>query len=201
GHTLEVPDVRDRGGELDVAHPLTANLRARHLDAAAFTDDALEAHALVLAAVALPVPGGTEDLLAEEAVTLRLERAVVDRLGLLDLAERPVADVVGGRETDLELIEEVHIEHGVFYPFRNSVWGPAQSSSTDDGSRRDRSIPSSSAARKNSSSESFISTAVPSAESTSTLRHSDCISLTRTLNDSGIPGSGTFSPFTMASYT
>ena len=34
----------------------------------------------------------------------------------------------------------------------------------------------------------------------STSRHSDCISLTRTLNDSGMPGSGMFSPLTMASY-
>ncbi|MCW2799821.1 MAG: hypothetical protein JWQ70_1293, partial [Aeromicrobium sp.] len=34
-----------------------------------------------------------------------------DRLGLLDLAERPSADVVGGRETDPDLIEEVHVKH------------------------------------------------------------------------------------------
>ncbi len=88
--TLEVPDVGDRGGELDVAHPLTTDLGAGHLDAAALADDALEAHALVLAAVALPVPGGTEDLLAEEAVTLGLERAVVDGLRLLDLAVAPL---------------------------------------------------------------------------------------------------------------
>ena len=87
---LEVPDVRDGRGELDVAHALAAHLRARDLDAAALTDDALEADALVLAAVALPVLRGTEDLLAEQAVLLGLERAVVDRLGLLDLAVRPL---------------------------------------------------------------------------------------------------------------
>ena len=108
--TLEVPDVGDRGGELDVAHPLTADLGAGHLDAAALADDALEAHALVLAAVALPVPGGTEDLLAEEAVTLGLERAVVDRLRLLDLAVAPGADVVRGGQADLQLVEEVHVQ-------------------------------------------------------------------------------------------
>ena len=108
--TLEVPDVRDRGGELDVAHPLAADLRAGHLDAAALTDDALEAHPLVLAAVALPVPGGTEDLLAEEAVTLGLERAVVDGLGLLDLAVAPLTDVVSGGEADPKLVEEVDVQ-------------------------------------------------------------------------------------------
>ena len=116
-HALEVPpDVRDRGGQLDVAHPLTAHLGAGHLDAAALTDDALEADALVLAAVALPVPGRTEDLLAEEPVLLRLERAVVDGLGLLDLAVGPLADVLGGGQTDAELVEEVDVEHVVSSP-------------------------------------------------------------------------------------
>jgi len=46
---------------------------------------------------------------------------------------------------------------------------------------------------------SFISIAEPSCASTSTLRQSDCISLTRTLNDSGMPESGMFSPLTIAS--
>ena len=108
---LEVPDVGHGSGELDVAHALTAHLGTGHLDAAALADDALEAHALVLAAVALPVPGGTEDLLAEEAVTLGLERAVVDGLRLLDLAVAPRADVVRGGQADLKLVEEVNVEH------------------------------------------------------------------------------------------
>ena len=36
----QVPDVHDRSGELDVAHPLATDLRARDLDAAALADDA-----------------------------------------------------------------------------------------------------------------------------------------------------------------
>ena len=72
-------------GQVDVAHPLAADLGAGDLDAAALADDALVTDALVLAAVALPVLGRTEDALAEQAVLLRLERAVVDRLGLGDL--------------------------------------------------------------------------------------------------------------------
>ena len=109
GHALEVPDVRYRGSEFDVPHSLTANLRARHLDAATLTDDALEAHPLVLAAVALPVAGRPEDLLAEQAVLFRLERAVVDRLGLLDLAVRPGTDVVRTGKADSQFIEEVDV--------------------------------------------------------------------------------------------
>ena len=111
--TLEVPDVGDGGGELDVAHPLTAHLGARDLDATALTDDALEADALVLAAVALPVPGRAEDALAEQALLLRLEGAVVDGLGLLDLAVAPLADGLRGGEADAQLVEEVDVEHVV----------------------------------------------------------------------------------------
>jgi hypothetical protein len=99
----------DRRGQLDVAHPLTAHLGASDLDAAALADDALEADTLVLAAVALPVASRSEDLLAEQAVLLWLERAVVDGLRLLDLAEGPVTDVVRGGKTDAEFIEEVDV--------------------------------------------------------------------------------------------
>src|SRR5205823_14983918 len=80
-------------------------------DAAALADDALEADALVLTAVTFPVPGGTEDLLAEKSVLLGLERAIVDSLRLLDLTVGPLADVFCGREADAELVEEVDVEH------------------------------------------------------------------------------------------
>src|SRR5262249_15784758 len=107
----QIPDVHHGRGELDVAHALAAHLRARDLDATALADDPLEAHALVLAAVALPVLGRTENLFAEQAVLFGLERAVVDRLGLLDLAVGPRTDLVGGREPDAELGEVVDIQH------------------------------------------------------------------------------------------
>src|SRR5204862_2664846 len=101
----------DGGGELDVTHPLAPDLRARDLDAAALTDDALEPDALVLAAVALPVLGRPEDLLAEQAVLLGLERAVVDRLRLLHLAVRPHADLRRRGERDGQLGGAGDVEH------------------------------------------------------------------------------------------
>ena len=107
----QVPDVHHRRRQLDVPHPLAAHLGAGDLDAAALADDPLEAHPLVLAAVALPVPRRAEDLLAEQAVLLRTQRAVVDRLRLLHFTVRPGADLVGGGQPDLELVEHVHIEH------------------------------------------------------------------------------------------
>ena len=66
--------------------PLAANLAVNHLDAALFAHDATVLHALVLAAQALVVLDGPEDLRAKQPVALRLERAVVDRLRVLDLA-------------------------------------------------------------------------------------------------------------------
>ena len=109
---LEVPDMGHGRRELDMAHALAANLAAGHFDTAALADDALEANALVLAAGALPVLGRTEDLLAVQAVLFGLERAVVDGLGLLDLAVRPAADIVGAREGDAKRVEVVHVEFG-----------------------------------------------------------------------------------------
>jgi hypothetical protein len=61
--------------------------------------------ALVLAAQALVVLHGSEDLGAEQAVTLGLERAVVDGLRLLHFAVRPGTDHVGRGQTDLDAVE------------------------------------------------------------------------------------------------
>ena len=110
----QVPDVYRRCGQLDVAHAVAPDLGAGDLHTAPLADDALEADPLVLAAVALPVLGGTEDLLAEEPVLLRLEGAVVDGLRLLDLAVGPHADAVRRSEADADLVEFVDVEHCFF---------------------------------------------------------------------------------------
>ncbi|GAA3655522.1 hypothetical protein GCM10022202_14580 [Microbacterium marinilacus] len=102
--------MRDGRRELDVAHALATDRALGDLDTAALADDALEAHALVLAAGALPVAGGSEDLLTEQTVLLRLQGAVVDGLGLLDLAEGPATDVVSGGQADAKLIESCCVE-------------------------------------------------------------------------------------------
>ena len=106
----QVPDVHDGRGQLDVAHAVATHLRPRDLDAAALADDALEAHPLVLAAVALPVLGRPEDLLAEEAVLLGAQRPVVDRLGLLDLAVGPSPDGVARGQAYAQLVKGVDVQ-------------------------------------------------------------------------------------------
>src|SRR5207244_2555855 len=100
---------------------------------------------------------------AEQAVLLGLQRAVVDGLRLLHLAVGPRADLIRGGQADTELIEVVDVQHlgprllAHFHHLVERVHIPgavAQSKSAPAGSRRDRSMPSSSAARKTSSSVS-----------------------------------------------
>ncbi len=109
GQALQEPDVGDGRGQIDVAHALAADLRLDDLDAALLAHHAAMAHALVLAAVALVVLRRPEDLGAEEPVPLRLERPVVDRLGLLHLAMRPRPDLVRRRERDANRVERERI--------------------------------------------------------------------------------------------
>ncbi len=105
GQALEEPDVRDRRRELDVAHALAAHLRQRHFDAALLADHATVLESLVLAAQALVVLDRAEDLGAEQAITFGLERAVVDRFRLLDLAVRPRTDLLRRCEAGLDRVE------------------------------------------------------------------------------------------------
>ena len=102
---LQEPDVRDGRGQFDMAHALAADLRHGDFNAALLADDALVLHALVLAAQALVILDRTKNARAEQAVTLGLERAIVDGFGLLDLAERPRPDTVGRCDADLDLVE------------------------------------------------------------------------------------------------
>src|SRR4029077_11163337 len=97
----------DRRGELDMAHALTAHPRQCHLDRALLADDALVLHLLVLAAhapVSLALP---EDARAEQTVALGLEGAIVDRLGLFDLAVRPGLNLFRTRDRNPNLVEDL----------------------------------------------------------------------------------------------
>src|SRR5262249_4790485 len=84
-----------------------ANARECHLDAALFADDALVLHALVLAAQALIVLDRAEDARTEQAVTLGLEGAIIDRLRLLDLAVRPRQNLLRRCNRDPDLVKDL----------------------------------------------------------------------------------------------
>jgi hypothetical protein len=92
---LEEPDMRNGNRQLDVAHPLTTDLRQRDFDSALVADMSPVPNSLELPAVALPVLDWTENALAEQSIPFRLERPIVDRLGLRDLSVTPGPDLVG----------------------------------------------------------------------------------------------------------
>ena len=110
---LQEPDMRNRGSELDVAHALTAHLGNGDFNAALFTDDALILHALILTAKAFIVLHGSEDTCAEKAVTLWLERTVVDGFGLFDFTKRPAADFFRRCDPDLDLVKCFDLGDGI----------------------------------------------------------------------------------------
>src|SRR5947209_20067098 len=84
---------------------LAADVGLRDIDTAVVAYAAAVLHALVLAAQALPVGDRSEDLRAEQPVAFRLERAVVNRLRLGDLAVRPRHDLFGRSEADANRVE------------------------------------------------------------------------------------------------
>ncbi len=102
---LQEPDVRNRRGQFNVAHPFATHLGERHFDAALFADHATVLQALVLAAQALVVLDRAKNLGAEQTIAFRLEGPVVDGFRLLHFAEGPRADLVRRGQTDLDRVE------------------------------------------------------------------------------------------------
>ena len=119
GNALEIPDMGNGRGELDVTHALAANLGARNFHAAAVADLALVADLLILAAVALPVLGGAKDALAEQAIALGLEGAVVDGLRLFDFAVRPFTDHLRRSDADFDRVKRC-VTHSICSSFSQS---------------------------------------------------------------------------------
>ena len=95
----------DGNGKVDVTHALAADTTQADFHAATVANDVLVLDALVLAAGALPVPGGTEDTLAEETALLGLEGPVVDGLGVLYFPFTPATDGLRVGDGDSDLIK------------------------------------------------------------------------------------------------
>ena len=77
--------------KFDVAHPLPADTAEGYLDAAPVANHSLVLNALVLAARAFPIARRAENAFAEKAAFLRLERPIVDGLGILYLPLAPAS--------------------------------------------------------------------------------------------------------------
>jgi hypothetical protein len=90
-----------------MAHALAAHLRSVTSTPHFSQMMPLILHALVLAAQALVVLDRPEDARAEQAVTLRLERAVVDGFRLLDLAVGPGQDLLRAEASEILIWSKV----------------------------------------------------------------------------------------------
>jgi hypothetical protein len=97
--------MRDRHGQLDVAHPLPAHPRQRHFDTTTIADDPLVLDPLVFSARALPVARRAKNALAKQAPFFRFESPVIDRLRIFDFALAPRPHRVRRRDADRHLIE------------------------------------------------------------------------------------------------
>ncbi len=186
---LQEPDVGDRRGQFDVAHALTADLGQGHFHAALLADHATVLEPLVLAAQALVVLDRAKDLGAEQAVTLRLERTVVDGLGFLDFPIGPGPDLVRGRETDGDRVELFLVRQGLL----EQVSEQALHCSLHPGRSRLDCVPGIQSRAGCLVRDQLRSRSMSIA--------SERISFTSTLKDSGMPESILCSPLTMFSYT
>ncbi len=97
---LEEPNVGCRRGQFNVPHAVATNLSQRHFDATLLADHATMLEALVLAAQALVILDRAKNLGTKQAITLRLEGAVVDGFRLLYFAVGPGTDLLGRSETN-----------------------------------------------------------------------------------------------------
>jgi hypothetical protein len=93
--------VRYWARKLDVSHTLTAYLRLNNLYTTLLAHYPTVPKPLVFTADTLVILYRTEDLSAEEAISLRLERSIVNRLWLCYLAKRPATDLVWTSQRDL----------------------------------------------------------------------------------------------------
>src|SRR5271165_2973861 len=86
-------------------HAVASDFGEGDLHATLLANDAAILHTLVLAAQALVILNRAEDSSAEQTIAFRLKRAIVDRLRLLDLSERPGVDSFGTGDRDADLVE------------------------------------------------------------------------------------------------
>src|SRR5208337_1557143 len=192
------------GSQLDVPHALAANLGKGHFNAAFVADHAAMFHAFVLTAQAFPVGDRAKNAGTKQAVTLRLEGAVIDGLRLGHFTMRPGPDLLRRRQADADGVKFTNqaytiiraaAEQGFLLQRREEILSrlhPRDAGAVCGAARARRIYTSYSAPTGASCSLGFLIN--------STSRQRLCNSRTRTLNDSGTPGSMAASPLTMASY-
>ncbi|MCG3775707.1 MAG: hypothetical protein JW395_2550 [Nitrospira sp.] len=108
-HALEEPNMRNRRRKFDMAHALSEDFGLNDLDPALVADDAAVFHALVLAAVALPILDRAENFRAKQSVFFRFKRPVIDGFRFLHFAIGPRPNFFGRGDPDPHRIKRHRI--------------------------------------------------------------------------------------------
>src|SRR5262245_40795445 len=90
---FEKPDVGTRTRKVDMAQAFATNFCLRHLYTTFVADHAAVLHAFVFPTEALPISYGSKNTSTEQAVSLWLERPVVDRFRFCHFPMRPLPDL------------------------------------------------------------------------------------------------------------
>src|SRR6266705_1803272 len=88
-----------------MAEPLAPHLRLGDFDTALVANHPAVFHAFVFPAETLPICYRAEDARTEQAITLRLERTVVDGLRLRHFTMRPLANLFGRGQRNTNSLE------------------------------------------------------------------------------------------------
>ena len=94
-----------------MTHTFAANFTAGDFHAATLADNAFVLNLFVPTTRTFVVFHRPKRFLAEQAIALGLEGAVVDGFRLLDFAMRPRADVFRGGHPDTYFIEQIAVSH------------------------------------------------------------------------------------------
>ena len=100
--TLEIPYVRYRRCQLDMAHPFTSHFSFGNFNTALVAYDAFVSYSFIFSAMTFPVFCRSEDSFAEKTVFFRFECPVINCFGFRNLAVRPVQNLFCRCQTDLQ---------------------------------------------------------------------------------------------------
>ena len=96
-----------------MTHAFSADLGAGNFNAAAIADHAFIAYSFIFSAVAFPVLGGAEDAFAEETVSFRFQRPIVDGFRFFYFTVGPFPDLFRGRQGNAHTIKITYIYQGL----------------------------------------------------------------------------------------
>jgi hypothetical protein len=94
-----------------VAHSLSSHFASSYFNATALAYNSLVLDLLVATTRTLPILDRAKDFFTEQAISLGLECAVIDRFWLFDLAMSPTHNVFWASDTDFDFVEETYCGH------------------------------------------------------------------------------------------